>query len=164
MVATKSNTMIRSVIKLGVLLVVGIVAYNYFLGTPEEKAKAKSTISKAKEAGKVIGGALLDLGKDGVALLKEERAKFQEGKYDKAVEEVGGLISKIKNQVEGVGGEMLDRVNDLEKQKDAIAGQLEKVKESAGEMSEEEKEKLKKQFDELTEKTGEVLKDLEKKN
>lgn len=156
--------MIRSVIKLGVLLVIGIVAYNFFLGTPEEKEKAKNTISKAKEAGKVIGGALLELGKDGVALLKEERAKFQEGKYDKAVEEVGSLISKIKNQVEGVGGEMLDRVNDLEKQKEAIAGQLEEAKDSAGGISAEEKEKLKKQFDELTEKTGEILKDLEKKN
>ena len=156
--------MIRTVIKIGVLLVVGIVAYNFFLGTPEEKAKAKNTISKAKEAGKVIGGALLDLGKDGVALLKEERAKFQEGKYDKAVEKVGGLISKMKKQVEGVGGEMLDRVNDLENQKDAIAKQLEKAKDAAGEMSEEEKEQLKKKFDELTEKTGEVLKDLEKKN
>ena len=120
--------MIRSVIKIGVLLVVGIVFYNYFLGTPEEKAKAKSTISKAKEAGKVIGGALLDLGKDGVALLKEEREKFREGKYDNAVKEVGGLISKIKNQVEGVGGEMLDRVNDLEMQKDALSEQLEKAK------------------------------------
>lgn len=156
--------MIRSVIKIGVLLVVGIVGYNYFLGTPEEKVKAKNTISKAKEAGKVIGGALLDLGKDGFALLKEEREKFREGKYDKAVEKVSGLISSIKDKAEGVGGEMLDRVNDLEKQRDSITEQVEKAKESVGEMSEEQKEKLKKQFDELTEKTGEVLKDLEKKN
>ncbi len=156
--------MIRSVIKFGVLLVIGIVAYNYFLGTPAEKEKAKSTISKAKEAGKVIGGVLLDLGKDGVALLKEEREKFREGKYDKAVDEVSGLISKIKDQVEGAGGEMLDRVNDLEKQRDSIADQVKKAKDTVGEMSEEEKEKLKKQFDELTEKTGEVLKDLEAKN
>ncbi len=156
--------MIRSVIKIGVLLVVGIVAYNYFLGTPEEKAKAQKTISKAKEAGKVIGGALIDLGKDGVALLKEEREKFREGKYDKAVEEVGGLISKIKDQVEGVGGEMLDRVNDLEKQRDSIAKQVDRAKDSVGEMSDEQKENLKKQFDELTAKTGEVLKDLEAKN
>ena len=155
--------MIRSVIKIGVLLVVGIVAYNYFLGTPEEKAKAKTTISKAKEAGKVIGGALIDLGKDGIALLKEEREKFREGKYDKAVEEVGGLISKIKKQVEGVGGDMLDRVNDLENQRDSIADQIKKAKDSVGEMSAEQKENLKKQFDELTEKTGEVLKDLEQK-
>jgi len=161
---TNSNTMIRTVIKIGVLLVIGIVGYNSMFGTPEEKEKAKNTISKAKEAGKVIGGALLDLGKDGVALLKEEREKFREGKYDKAVEEVGGLISKIKKQVEGVGGEMLDRVNDLEKQRDAISAQIDKAKDVVGEMSDEDKAKLKKQFDELTEKTGEVLKDLEKKN
>lgn len=156
--------MIRTVIKLGVLLFIGVLCYNYFLGTPEEKAKAKDTIGKIKEGGKVVGGVLLDIGKDGVALLKEEREKFREGKYDKAVEEVGGLISKIKDQVEGVGGEMLDRVNDLEKQQEAIAKQVDQAKESAGELSQEEKQKLKEKFDELTAKTGEILKDLEAKN
>ena len=78
-VATNSSTMIRSIVKFGVLLVVGLVFFNYFLGTPDEKAKAKNTISKAKEAGKVIGGVLLDLGKDGVALLKEEKQNLMRG-------------------------------------------------------------------------------------
>ena len=73
-------------------------------------------------------------------------------------------LDKIKKQVEGVGGEMLDRVGDLEKQRDALSEQIDKAKDAVGEMSDEDKEKLKKQFDELTEKTGEVLKDLEKKN
>ena len=154
--------MIRTVIKFGVLLFIGVLCYNYFLGTQEEKAKAESTFGKIKEGTQVVGGVLLDLGKEGVALLKEEREKFQEGKYDKAVEEVGDLISKIKNQVEGVGGEMLDRVNDLEKERDELSKQIDKAKDSVGEVSAEEKEKLKKKFDELTEKTGEVLKDLEK--
>jgi chromosome segregation ATPase len=156
--------MIRSVIKIGILLVIGIIGYNYFLGNPEEKADAREKVDKIKEASKVIGGALFDLVKDGVALLKEEREKFREGKYDKAVDEVGGLISKIKDEVEGAGGEMLDRVNDLEKQRDTIAEQVKKAKDSVGEISEEQKENLKEQFDELTAKTGEVLEDLEKKN
>lgn len=163
-VATNSSTMIRSIVKFGVLLVVGLVFFNYFLGTPDEKAKAKNTISKAKEAGKVIGGVLLDLGKDGVALLKEEKAKFDEGKYDNAIKEVGELISNIKNQVEGVDGEMLDRINDLEKQKESIEGELEQSQGSGGEISKEKIEKLKKQFENLTEKTGQVLKDLKNGN
>lgn len=156
--------MIRTVVKVGILLFVGVLCYNYFLGTPEEKAKAKDTFGKIKEGSKVVGGVLLDLGKEGVALLQEEREKFQEGKYDNAVKEVGSLISKIKDQVEGVGGEMLDRVNDLEKQQTAIAEQVEKAKETTGELSDEEKRKLKEKFDELTAKTGEILKDLEAKN
>ena len=138
--------MIRSIVKFGVLLVVGLVFFNYFLGTPDEKAKAKNTISKAKEAGKVIGGVLL------------------EGKYDNAIKEVGELISNIKNQVEGVDGEMLDRINDLEKQKESIEGELEQSQGSGGEISKEKIEKLKKQFENLTEKTGQVLKDLKNGN
>lgn len=152
--------MIRSVIKLGVFLVVGIVAYNYFLGTPEEKEKAKATIQKAKEVGKTVGGALIDLGKDGIALLKEERQKFKEGKYDNAVKKVSGLISTIKDKVEDTGGALLDQVNDLEKQKDAIAKQLDEAKESGEEMSDETKESLTKDFEALTKKAEEVLKEL----
>ena len=50
-VATNSSTMIRSIVKFGVLLVVGLVFFNYFLGTPDEKAKAKNTtVSKANQA------------------------------------------------------------------------------------------------------------------
>jgi Sec-independent protein translocase protein TatA len=97
-------------------------------------------------------------------LLKEEKAKFDEGKYDNAIKEVGELISNIKNQVEGVDGEMLDRINDLEKQKESIEGELEQSQGSGGEISKEKIEKLKKQFENLTEKTGQVLKDLKNGN
>lgn len=152
--------MIRSILKIGVLLVIGIVGYNYMFGTPEEKAKAKATISKVKEAGKVVGGVVLDLGKDGVALLKEEREKFREGKYDKAVEKVSGLISDIRTKVEGTGGELLDQVKDLEKQKDAIAEKLDQAKESTEGMSDETKETLTKQFEALTEQAEGVLNQL----
>ncbi|MEM6967721.1 MAG: hypothetical protein AAF573_23365 [Bacteroidota bacterium] len=153
--------MIRSVIKLGVLLVIGIVAYNYFFGTPEEKEKAKATIQKTKEAGKIFGGALLDLGRDGIALLKEERQKFKEGKYDGAVEKVSGLISDIKEKLEDTGGAMMDQVDDLERQKDAISKQLDEAKEGGKEMSKETKEALEKDFENLTKKAEEVLKDLQ---
>ena len=153
--------MIRSILKIGVLLVIGIVGYNYFLGTPEEKEKAKNTISKVKEAGKVVGGVLLDLGKDGVALLKEEREKFREGKYDKAVDKVGGLISQIKEKVEGSGGALLEQVKDLEKQKDAIAEQLEKAKNSVEGLSGEAKENLNRDFEKLTNEAEDVLKKMD---
>ena len=153
--------MIKSILKLGVLLVVGLVGYNFFLGTPEEKAEARETISKVKEAGKVVGGVLLDLGKDGVALIKKERMKFKQGKYDEAVEEVGGLISKIKDKVEGEGGELLDKVKELEKQKDAISSAIEKAKGTTEGITGETKEKLTKDFENLTDQASEVLEQLE---
>ncbi len=154
--------MIKSLLKLGVLLVIGVVGYNSFFGTAEEKAEAKELRQKAGKVLKQAGGALLDLGKDGVAILKKERSKFREGKYDQAVEKVSGLISNIKDKVEGTGGELLDQVKDLEKQRDAITKTLEKAKDATDGMSDEAKETLTKDFENLTDKTEEVLKQLEK--
>jgi len=154
--------MIRSLLKIGVLLVVGVVAYNSFFGTAEEKAEAKEIRQKAGKALKQAGGVLLDLGKDGVGILKKERAKFKEGKYDQAVEKVSGLISEIKDKVEGTGGELLDQVKDLEKQRDAISKQLEKAKDSVDGISGDTKKELNKDFEKLTDKAADVLKQLEK--
>lgn len=147
--------MIRSIIKLGVLLVVGIIGYNYFLGTPDEKESARETIGKVRE---VVGSAI----KGSVALLKKEREKFREGKYDEALSKVGGVISEIKDKAEDVGGDLLERANDLEEERELIKKQLEKAKDSAEGLTGKTKEELAKDFEKLTDEAEEVLKDLDK--
>jgi len=154
--------MIRSILKLGVLLVVGLVGYNFFFGDATEKAEAKETIAKAKDVGKTIGKGLLSLAKDGVALVKKERAKFAEGKYDDAMENVGGLLGKMKDRVEGDGGKMLDRVKELEKAKDALGLKLNDAKDGNGAISKEDRKTLKAEFDELMDETEKVLEEIDK--
>ena len=152
--------MIKSILKLGVFLVIGLVGYNYFLGDATEKAEAKETISKAKDIGKTIGSGLLTLAKDGVALIKKERSKFAEGKYDDAMENVNGLLADMKKRVEGDGGEMLDRVKKLEKAKEALGIKLDDAKDGEGAISSDNKKKLKAEFDDLMDKTEDVLKQI----
>ena len=56
--------MIRSLLKLGLLLVAGILVYNYFFGPVEEKEQSKEIFGKVR-----------DVGKDAWALLRTEKDK-----------------------------------------------------------------------------------------
>ena len=99
--------MIKSLLQLAVILVVGILIYNYFLGTAEEKEQSEKVFESAR-----------DLGKSAWDLLKSEKEKFDEGKYDQALDKINSLISSMKDKAEKIqDSEILDKISDLEKQK-----------------------------------------------
>lgn len=128
--------MIKSVVKLGLILLVGIIAYNYFLGDPEEKEKARDIVGKT-----------VDIGKAGVGLLKEEYQKFKDGKYDKALDKVGDLLKDAKQK----GGAIVEDIKDWEADRQVWQ-----------EKKEELMEFIEKNPDDISEKQQEQLKQLEK--
>jgi tetratricopeptide (TPR) repeat protein len=79
--------MIRFIITTILFLVILLLSYNYFFGTAEEKEQAQEIFSKGAE---VVGA--------GADLLKSEYQKYQDGKYDEALDNVGHLLSNIKEQ------------------------------------------------------------------
>ncbi len=133
--------MIKSVIKLGLFLIIGILVYNFFLGTPEEKAKSKEIFGKA-----------VDVGKAGVGLIKEEVAKFKSGKYDDALEKVSGLLNKAKEK----GGDLAKKIEGWEADREAWQEKKDQLKEMFDNADEEEKEVIGKQIKELNDQ-GEKL-------
>ncbi|MEM9820718.1 MAG: hypothetical protein AAF985_06580 [Bacteroidota bacterium] len=137
--------MIKTVIKVGLLLIVGIVGYNYFFGNAEEKAQSKAIIGKT-----------IDAAKAGVGLIKEEIDKFKEGKYDDALDKIGGLLSKAKDQAEEKGGDLLNRIEDWESNREAWQEKKEALKKALEGASEEEQQEIGEQIKELNEK-GEKL-------
>jgi len=137
--------MIGKIIKLGILVLIGLVGYNYFLGTPEEKEKSKEIIGK-----------VTDIGKAGVGLIKEEVAKFKEGKYDRALDKIhGGLIS-AKEKLVDKGGKLLDNIEDWESKKETWSKERDRLKDLFENASEEEKEALSEEIQKLNEE-GEQL-------
>lgn len=144
--------MLRFIISTSFFLVIGLLSYNYFFGTTEEKEQAQEIFSKGAE---VVGA--------GAGLLKSEYQKYQEGKYDEALENVSHLLSKLKDQ----GGDLLEEIeswkqrkNDWEQKKndlqqlldadpDAIGG--EQVKRAIAEL-EKERKILESEGNRLTEK------------
>ena len=104
----------KSILKLAVILVVGILIYNYFLGTEAEKEQSKEIFSEVKDLGKAAWG-----------LLKSEKDKFDEGKYDGALDKIGSLIDNLKDKAETIqDSDILDRIAQLEDQKAELERKL----------------------------------------
>ena len=108
--------MIKTLLKLGVLLVVGILVYNFLFGTTEEKEQSKEVF---KSTGAVISSTW--------NLLKAERQKFDAGKYDQALDKLGGAYRAIRDRAQYVDEKVLSRLDDLENRKAALEKELDGI-------------------------------------
>ncbi|TXF87884.1 hypothetical protein FUA23_17145 [Neolewinella aurantiaca] len=139
--------MIKTIIKIGLVIVAGLLGYNYFFGDAAEQAQSREIVGKAK-----------DLGKDAWELLKSERTKLQEGKYDGALEKLEGLYVSLKDRAgELADSDALDRITELTERRDELEKAL---KDAGGELSSEGKRKL----DDLTAETEELMNEMETKD
>ncbi len=108
--------MIRSLIKIGLLLVVGILGYNYFFGDSEEKAQSKEVFKQAGNMARSVG-----------TLLKSEREKFNEGKYDGALEKLGNAYQGLKKQAKYLDENVLKRLEAAEKRRESLKSELDSL-------------------------------------
>jgi len=75
--------MIKNLLKLAVFLVIGVLVYNYFFGNAVEKERSAK-----------IGNQVKELFQSAVDVVKDEKEKFDAGKYDGALDKVGDAIKK----------------------------------------------------------------------
>ncbi|MFM9949485.1 MAG: hypothetical protein ACKV1O_16225 [Saprospiraceae bacterium] len=143
-----------NLLKLAALLVIGILVYNYFFGTTEEKAQSKVIFSEAKDLGKAAWG-----------LLKSEKEKFEDGKYDEAVDKVGGLFKNLKTKAqENKDTDALAELRELEKQRLELEKRLDAVDEyDKSKAAARENEAIKRDWDDLLERTESLMKRMEDK-
>lgn len=153
--------MIKGLLKLGLLLVIGIVLYNYFMGTPEEKAGSERIFSEIR-----------DLGKSVANLVKAEKEKFDAGKYDSALEKIGEAFVNLKEkaiEAKDNSGEFLDKINELELKKKDLEERLSRsapetdAEDKLTEKGKRQKEQLEEEIIELAEETQRVKEKIEKK-
>lgn len=132
--------MIRFLFKLGLSLVVLLLVYNYFLGTPEEKSTSKK-----------IFGEVIHLGKSSWELLRAEKQKLRDGKYDMAIDKVSQLLDGLENAVGKSGDPKInEQFQDLTDKRDQLlkweeaANRVNNTSETEVKMTEKEKmERLK---------------------
>lgn len=150
--------MIRSLIKLGLILIAGILVYNYFFGTNEEKAQSKEVFKKTGDA---VGAAW--------NLLKSEKQKFDSGKYDKVLDQLGNAYRAVRERAEYLDEKVIKRLDELEKRKSALQDQLDAIDKAdqsppAGNQAsksadqDRRKEQLQRQLDSLVKDTDALLK------
>ena len=112
--------MIKSLLKLLAVLVVGILIYNLFLGTDEEKQGAKKIVGEVKD----VGVAVKDL-------IKSEKEKFDKGKYDKAVDKIGTMLSNLKKSAKEFDEKYIGRIEELEEKRKQLKEELDSLDENA---------------------------------
>ena len=155
---TKNIVMIRSLIKFGLLLVVLVVGYNLIFGTEEEKAQSKEIISKGKD----VLTEVFDFGKSAISLLKSEKGKFDEGKYDGDLDKLGDIFEQWKDKAEDLkDSELVDKIVDLERTRLSLEKEFQEK--SPEGYDQQEQEKLKEDWEKLLFDTEEVMKNMEAK-
>ncbi len=151
--------MIKTILKVLAVLVIGIVVYNFFFGTPEEKQQSREIFQKGKE--------LVVSAKD---LLQSEKEKFDAGKYDNALEKIGRLFDDLKDKANQFDEDYLDRIGELEQRRQELERQLasEQVEtynrspeETASSEDTPNQRELKRKLDELLQDTDNLMQEIE---
>ncbi|MEZ4955727.1 MAG: hypothetical protein R2825_19355 [Saprospiraceae bacterium] len=143
--------MIRSLLKLLFILIIGVLIYNYFLGTPEEKENAKQIFSEVKDVAVGV--------KD---LVKAEKEKFDKGKYDNAIDKIGDLLSKLKSKAKDIDEKYIDRISDLEKKKDQLKDAISNYDDEDERIGDTQKDSMVNELDQLLRDAESLVGDMER--
>ncbi|MCC6280063.1 MAG: hypothetical protein IT262_05670 [Saprospiraceae bacterium] len=166
-----------TLIKLGLFLLVGILVYNRFFGTNEEQQQSKEVFKKTGDA---LGAAW--------NMLKSEKQKFDGGKYDKVLDQLGSAYRAVRSRAQYVDEKVLQRLDDLERRKASLEEQLDSIQDAdaapsppptkkgakadakaeqikAGKAADQQrrKEALQRELDELMKDTDQLLKEAQEK-
>jgi len=108
--------MIRFVLKIGALLVAGILIYNYFFGTDTEK-----------ETSRKIFGEMKDVVVSVSQLVKTEKQKFDAGKYDTALAKLGSAYKAVRERAQHLDAKFIQRLDELEQRKATLQQELDSI-------------------------------------
>ena len=108
--------MIRSLFKLAVLLVIGILIYNYFFGTNPEREQSKQVFGQMRNVVVSVG-----------QLMKTEKSKYDAGKYDKVLDKLGDTYKAIRDRAKYVDEKVIKRLDGLEAKKAELQEELNQI-------------------------------------
>jgi hypothetical protein len=150
--------MIGFLLKIAVLVVIGVLSYNFFFGTEDEKAQSSKVFGQVKEVAVSVGD-----------LAKSEKEKFDAGKFDTAIEKLGKAYKVAREGAQDLDAGILKRIGELEKRKETLKKEIASIEkaehaEKKGQNSEAKsaaqqlrKEKLQREMEQLIADSNAVL-------
>lgn len=114
--------MIKSLLKIGLLLLAAILVYNFFFGTDEEKQQSKKVFGEMRDVARSVG-----------SLIRTEREKFNQGKYDQALAKLGQAYQGIRKQAQYLDENVLKRLDAAEKRREELQKELDSLGEPPAE-------------------------------
>ncbi len=136
--------LMRSIIKLVLIVLIAVLGYNYFLGSTDEKSESREIVAQVKDLGKSIGG-----------LIMSEKEKLEAGKYDGLFDNLENIFKKLESQIRSGDKEQREQLNDLEQDKKDLEKEVKDAEKN--EVSRNKKNELEARLKGLLEKTEKLL-------
>jgi type II secretory pathway component PulM len=108
--------MVGTLLKWGGLLVICILVYNFFFGDSAEKESSRKIFGEMRTLVVSVGG-----------LMKNEKAKFDAGKYDAVLDKLGGAYRTVRERAQFVDEKVLKRLDELEQRKAELDAELQSI-------------------------------------
>lgn len=99
--------MIKRLISLAAMLIIGLLIYNTFFGTVEDKESVDKITSGVKE------------------LFQSTKEKYENGEYNEAIEKIGNVFDQLKDKAGELNSEdYMENISELEKRKQHLEEML----------------------------------------
>ena len=137
----------RLLFRILILMLLALIAYNYFLGSDEEKADSQQVVESAKQ----LGQSLIDM-------VVAERERFSEGKYDEMRDNIGSSIGFLKERGDelNISDSQLDSLDSEKVNLDSMIQRLDGMTEDSEE-AENLQEQINQKINELVRKMDELV-------
>jgi len=105
--------MVKLLIRVGLLLLVGIIVYNFFFGNSAEKAQSRQIFGEVK----TLVGSVANL-------VKSEKGKFDAGKYNGIFDKLDGAFDSLRKNADKLDPKLISELDQLEKRKAELEREL----------------------------------------
>jgi len=95
--------MIKRLISLAVMLIIGLLVYNTFFGTEEDRESVEKVTSGFKE------------------LFQSTKDKYKNGEYDEAIDKIGDIFNQLKDKANDLNSDEFNgELSELQQKKERL--------------------------------------------